>query len=146
MKILPKILGTVISIVVGAVFGLATAHAADLIVADQSALKFVCTFDADCGNSITPSGVGALPASQTGSDPRLQWFNFAAKPGTPGAGNTAYVYRVDLTKADAFSECMAGLVVNFGPAAQLSFEIAKVAHVFVITTGGLGTVGIKSAE
>jgi hypothetical protein len=146
MKILPKILSTVLSIVVGAVFGLATANATDLIVADQSALKFVCTFDADCGNSITPSGVGALPASQTGSDPRLQWFNFAAKPGTPGAGNTAYVYRVDLTKADAFSECMAGLVVNFGPAAQLSFEIAKVAHVFVITTGDLGTVGIKSAE
>ena len=33
MKILPKILGTVFSIVVGAVFGLATAHATDLIVA-----------------------------------------------------------------------------------------------------------------
>jgi hypothetical protein len=37
-------------------------------------------------------------------------------------------------------------VVNFGPPARMPSDIANVAHVFVITTGGLGTVGVKSAE
>jgi len=43
---------------------------------------------------------------------------FEAKPAHPG-WPTAYVYRVDLRKLTEHAECLAGLVVNFGPAARM---------------------------
>jgi hypothetical protein len=134
------------------VFGLAAvlwpapARATELIIVDQSMLRFVCMFDADCNSRDTPSDIGALPTARPGSDPRLQSFSFEAKSGTPADGSTVYVYRVDLTKAEPYTECLAGLVLNFGPPAQMPFAIANVAHIFVITTGGNGTVAVKSAE
>jgi hypothetical protein len=37
-------------------------------------------------------------------------------------------------------------VVNFGPVASLPYAQPGTHEVFVITTGGLGSVGLKSAE
>jgi hypothetical protein len=142
MKTLPVILGLAAS----ALLAQTAAQATELIIADQSALKFVCILDADCSNSVVPSNMGALPSSRPGSDPRLRSLSFAAKAGTPGAGTNAYLYRPDLTQTASATECVAGLVVNFGEPARMSFDIANVAHVFVITTGGEGTIGVKSAE
>src|SRR5947209_16244258 len=42
--------------------------------------------------------------------------------------------------------CLLGLVLNFGPVAKLPYKAGPLADVFVVTTGGLGTIGIKSAE
>jgi hypothetical protein len=36
-------------------------------------------------------------------------------------------------------------VLNFGPVAKLPYQPGGMADVFVITTGGLGTISIKSA-
>jgi hypothetical protein len=53
MKFPPKLLGFVLS----AAFGLAatvwpaSAHAVDLIIVEQSILRFICMFDADCSNA-----------------------------------------------------------------------------------------------
>jgi hypothetical protein len=121
-------------------------HATDLIIVDQSMLRFVCMFDADCSSSVTPRDIGALPSAQRGTDPRLQSFSFEAKLNTVAAGTTVYVYRLDLTQADPHSECLAGLVINFGPPAQMPSATANAAQVFVITTDGHGTVSVKSAE
>src|SRR6202012_886796 len=71
---------------------------------------------------------------------------FAGEPGTPGAGTTAYVYRISLTQASGFSDCVAGFTLNFGPHVPLPYTNNQNADVYVITTGGLGTIGLASAE
>jgi hypothetical protein len=145
MKI-PKTLGLVLGTFVGLAAIAAPAHATDLIIVEQSMLRFVCMFDADCSSSVLPRDVGKLPTAQPGSDPRLQSFSFEAKSGTPADGTTVYVYRVDLPPTDSYGECLTGLVVNFGPPAQMPSAVANAPHMFVITSDGHGTVGVKSAE
>jgi hypothetical protein len=148
MKIRPKLLGIVLS----AGFGLsatvwpALAQAMDLVIVEQSMSRFICVFGAVCSNPTVPGDIDALPSLQRGSDPRLQSFSFEAKAGTPAAGATVYVYRVDLSRADMYTECLAGLVMNFGPPAPMPFNTANAAQVFVITSGGLGSVAVKSAD
>jgi hypothetical protein len=66
-------------------------------------------------------------------------------PNTPAAGLTGYEYRLSLTEASGDTDCLGGLVVNFGPLKRLPYKNNQLADVFVITTGGLGTISIKSA-
>jgi hypothetical protein len=56
------------------------------------------------------------------------------------------MYRISLTQAAGSGDCLGGLVLNFGPALKLPYAPNKVADVFVITSGGLGSIGLKSAE
>jgi hypothetical protein len=133
----------------GLTLGLAAApvYATDLTVVHQSALEFVCMFDGDCRSSIAPAGMGAIPPPEPSSDPRLLASSFPAKSGTPGDGTTVYLYRIDLTSADKASECLSGVVLNFGPLAEIPPVNGNKAHVFVIGSGdSAGTVPVKSAE
>jgi hypothetical protein len=86
-----------------------------------------------------------LPFIATAGTAWLQSRGFTAEPGTPGAGKTGYLYRISLTEASGSAECIGGLVLDFGPVAKLPYQTGVMADVFVITTGGLGTIGIKSA-
>ena len=43
------------------------------------------------------------------------------------------------------SECLRGLVLNFGPVTRLPYAPNQMADVFVVTTGGLGTIKLASA-
>ncbi len=122
------------------------AEAGALTVFNVGAPNINCTFNASCtvvvGDSaenltFTPLGTGAFVQSRT----------YQGQPGTPAAGLTAYEYRIDLRNADKYTDCIAGVVINFGPALQLPVgpNNAK-GEVFVTTQGGIGSVGIKSAE
>jgi hypothetical protein len=51
-----------------------------------------------------------------------------------------------MTQAAGHGECVAGLVLNFGPVTRLPYAGGALADVFVVTTGGLGTVDIASAQ
>jgi hypothetical protein len=142
-------IATGIGFLIGLVPGLAAApaYATDLTVVRQSALEFVCMFDGDCRSSITPAGVGAITPPEPSSDPRLFASSFPAKSGSPGDGTTVYLYRVDLTTVDKASECLSGVVLNFGPLAEIPPVNGTTAHIFVITSGdSAGTVPVKSAE
>jgi hypothetical protein len=142
-------IATGIGCLVGLACGLAAGpvHATDLTVVHQSALEFVCMFDGDCRSSITPAGVGAITPPEPSSDPRLFASSFPAKSGSPGDGTTVYLYRVDLITADKASECLSGVVLNFGPLAEIPPVNGNTAHVFVITSGdSAGTIPVKSAE
>ena len=140
MKPAPAIL-----IAAAAALRAAAAHAADLTVVNVSAPAVNCVFNASCTVVVTDS-VGTLEYTPLGSGAFLQSRTYAGPPGTPGAGTTAYEYRVDLTQATDYTECLAGVVVNFGPVVQLTYPPNQPAHVYVITQGGLGSVGIQSAE
>jgi hypothetical protein len=56
------------------------------------------------------------------------------------------MYRISLTEAAGSADCLGGLVLNFGPLAKLPYLNNQLADVFVVTTGGLGTISLKSAE
>lgn len=131
--------------VITALFAPGAAQAAALKVVNVNAPAVNCVFDATC-KIIVSDTVGNLTFTPLGNGARLQSRTFAAKPGTPAAGKTGYLYRVDLTNGAGFTECTAGLVVNFGPVASLPYAQPGTSEVFVITTGGLGSVGVKSAQ
>jgi hypothetical protein len=120
------------------------AQAATLTVVEVSAPQVNCVFNATC-KVIVSDSTGKLLNSAYGDKAFLQSRTYAAQPGTPGAGTTAYEYRVALDKA-VFSECLAGMVIDFGPVKSLPYPGHPPAHVFVTTQGGIGTVGIKSVE
>jgi hypothetical protein len=123
----------------------ATAHAAALTVVEVGAPAVNCVFNSSC-TVVVDDSVGTLQYTPLGNGAFLQSRSYPGQPGTPGAGTTAYEYRVDLTQATGFTECLAGLVVDFGPVKKLTYPTNQPGDVFVTTQGGLGSVGIKSAE
>src|SRR5262249_52492027 len=76
----------------------------------------------------------------------LQSRTFSGAAGTPAAGKAGYMYRISLTQAAGSADCLGGLVLNFGPAFKLPYAPNKVADVFVITSGGLGSIGLRRGE
>lgn len=136
---------TAIFTAIAALFVFGDARAATLKVVNVNAPAINCVFDASCSIVVTDT-VGNLTFTPLGAGARLQSRTFPAKPGTPAAGKTAYLYRVDLVNGAGFTECALGMVLNFGPVTKLQYLPNEAAEVFVITTGGLGSVGVKSAE
>jgi hypothetical protein len=128
-----------------ALWPLEPANSTNLTVVEVSAPAVICVFRTNC-TVASDDSTGALADSPLGSGGFLQSRTYPGMPGTPGAGTTAYLYRVDLTAANPFADCLAGVVINFGPVKQLTYPQAQPGHVFVTTQGGLGSVGIQSAE
>lgn len=109
-----------------------------------------CVFSPKC--SVTPTDtMGAFPASKAylGNE-RLQSRTYAGQRGSKGLGNTAYIYRIDFTRAvrsklDMY--CADGVDIDFGPVTKLPYgPKGAMADVFVINSGGANFVGVKSAE
>jgi hypothetical protein len=118
-----------------------------LTVVEVNAPAVNCVFQPSCTITVSDTvGAIALPYIATPGTAWLQSRIYNSAPGTPAAGKTGYVYRVSLTEASGSADCLLGLVLNFGPVAKLPYKAGPLADVFVVTTGGLGTIGIKSAE
>jgi len=139
MKMLPTIFAT------AALLASANAQAAFLTVVNVVAPDINCVFEATCRVVVNDS-IGDLSFTPLGNGARLQTRTFKSAIGSPAAGKIAYLYRVDLTHADGFTDCLAGLVLDFGPVPKLPFSKNLLSHVYVITKGGIGMVGVKSAE
>jgi hypothetical protein len=123
------------------------ARAQPLVVVDVNAPAVNCVFNASCTITVgDTTGIIALPFLAVPGKAWLQSRTFSGAAGTPAAGKTGYMYRISLTEAGGSAECLGGLVLNFGPVAKLPYSNNQPADVFVITTGGLGTIGLKSAE
>ena len=80
----------------------------------------------------------------------LQSRTFRGRPGSAAAGLYVYEYRIDLRRAEGILHipCLDSLSVDFGPVVRtLDFDgNGRGDAVFVVTQGGLGTVGLASAE
>jgi hypothetical protein len=123
----------------------AAANADKLKIVEVAAPAINCVFSPLC--SILPTDSTApIPLNFTAGSPFLQTRTFFGIAGTPGGGRTGYEYRVDLRSAAGNVGCLLGVVVNFGPIVSLPYRPGQVADVYVIAQGGLGTVGLKSAE
>ena len=125
----------------------AAAHAQLLTVVEVNAPAVNCVFNPACTITVSDTvGFIALPYLATPRTAWLQSRSFTGAAGTPGAGKTGYMYRISLTQAAGSADCLGGLVINFGPVARLPYLSNQLADVFVVTTGGLGTISLKSAE
>jgi hypothetical protein len=135
---------TAILVVAAAVLS-APAQGAVLTVVNVSAPQVNCVFNASCTITVDDS-TGTFKDTLYGPGAFFQSRTYPGQPGTPASGLTGYEYRLDLTSAPKLvSECIAGITIDFGPVVKLTYPQNQPAHVFVVTQGGLGSVGIKSA-
>jgi hypothetical protein len=131
-------------------FAIASAAAAvplDVVTVGFPAVN--CRFDTDCTITVNDfSGPIALPGAA--GDGFLQSRQFpAGEPGTPAVGLHAYLYRIDLTHSAGILAvpCISQLRIPFGPVAPVDYDgDGNTDQVFVATSGGLGSVGLASAE
>jgi len=121
------------------------AAAKPLTVVQVKAPDVNCVFQTSCSVTVSDS-TADIPLNFSAGNPFLQSRTFTGAPGTPAAGLTGYEYRVDMRSAGGSVECLLGLVVDFGPVQALPYKAGGTAHVYVVTQGGLGSVGVKSAE
>ena len=124
------------------------AGAASLSVVTVSAPEINCIYETDCTVTVTDTVANITLPSMSGHG-RLQSRTFAGQAGAPAAGKTGYEYRLDMTQATAIGDvaCETGLEVNFGPITKLQYnKVGPLDDVFVITKGGLGSIGLASAE
>ena len=124
------------------------AGAASLSIVTVSAPQINCVYETDCTVTVTDT-VGNLTIPSMSGNGRLQSRTFAGQAGAPAAGKTGYEYRLDLTQATAIGDvaCVTGLDVDFGPVTKLQYnKVGPLDDVFVVTKGGLGSIGLASAE
>jgi hypothetical protein len=126
-----------------------TAQAVPLNIVNVSAPPINCIFDASC-TVVVNDTTAPLPLSGSGTG-FFQSRTFRGLPGSPAAGLYAYEYRVDLRNAVGITNigCVTSVTLNFGPVVStLDFnnDGTKSDQVFVVTGGGLGSVGIASAD
>jgi hypothetical protein len=125
------------------------ASAVPLEVVEVSAPAVNCVFDGDCRITVNDSTAAiTLPASsgqgflQTRTAP-------PGEPGTTGGGFIPYEYRIDLRQIGGLTAlpCITELSLDFGAHQPLDYDgDGDPEDVFVVTAGGLGSVGLASAE
>jgi hypothetical protein len=131
-----------------------TAAAGPLTIVNVSAHALECAFSPTC--TIAPTNlVIPITIPGVGGTSQLRTRTFLGVAGSPGAGRTAYAYRVDLIQAKATTgtaiNCVSKLVLDFGPDTKINYGPLVATHapmpsdVFVITSGGPGTIGLASA-
>jgi len=123
--------------------------AAPLRIVEVAAPSINCVFDSDCRITVSDftapitlpgtSGEGFLQ-SRTGPP---------GEAGTVGEDLTPFEYRVDLRQIAGVTAgpCITELSVDFGPFQPLDYDgDGNAEDVYVVTRGGLGSVGLTSAE
>src|SRR6202043_753591 len=153
VKIIVRIAVIAATGIFGAVLG---AQAAPLSVVDVAAPGINCVFNATPIPNVPPPACQVLVNDSIGvftppgdiGTARLQSRTYPGTAPAPAAGDMAYVYRVDLTavKGVTAANCVTKLALKFGPVVKLPYGASGPADVFVVTTGGLGSVKIASAD
>ena len=122
-------------------------QAVPLKVVNVSAPAINCVFNPTCTVTVNDTSDNVtLSAGGTGF---LQSRTYKGAAGAPAAGLFAYEYRLDLRNAVGALNiaCINWMTISFGPVVgTLNYGgDAKPDQVFVVTGGGLGTIGLASA-
>jgi hypothetical protein len=122
-------------------------QAAPLRVVNVSAPAINCIFSTPC--TITVSDTTDNIPMSTGGTGVLKSRTFKGLPGSPADGLFAFEYLLDLRNAVGATavSCIDSMTINFGPVvSSLDYNLdRKSDQVFVIASGGIGTIGIASA-
>lgn len=122
------------------------AKAASLKIVNVAAPAINCVFSTSCSVRVKDTKED-VPLS-TGGKGVLRTRTFKGVSGSPAEGLFAYEYRLDLTDAVGTKpSCIDWISLSFGPVVStLDFSgDARPDHVFVITSGGTGSIGLGSA-
>lgn len=122
------------------------AKAAPLKIVNVGAPAINCVFSTSC--SVRVKDTKEDVRLSTGGKGVLQTRTFKGASGSPADGLYAYEYRLDLTDAVGTKpSCIDWISLSFGPVVnRLNFGgDARPDQVFVITTGGIGSIGLASA-
>jgi hypothetical protein len=123
------------------------ANAAPLKIVNVSAPAINCVFNSSCSVSVKDSS-GSFPLSAGGAG-NLKSRTFKGADGTPAAGLFVYEYRLDLEEAVGFTalSCIDWVTISFGPVVStVNYGgDSKPDQVFVVSKGGIGTIGLASA-
>lgn len=129
-------------------FATACAAPSPLEVVNVSAPDINCVFDPSCTVTVTDTSA-PIPIAAGGSN-FLQSRTFVGVPGAPADGLYGYEYRIDLREAMGITyiPCLSSMTIDFGPVVStLDYDGDGTADdVYVVTGGGLGSVGLASAE
>jgi len=139
------------------IFGTASGlQAAPLSVVDVAAPAINCVFNATPIPNVPPpacqvvvnDSIGVFTPPGDIGVARLQSRTYPGTAPAPAAGDMAYVYRVDLTtvKGVTAANCVTKLALKFGPVVKLQYGPSGDSDIFVVTSGGLGSVKIASAD
>jgi hypothetical protein len=123
------------------------APAAALSVTNVSAPAVNCVFNnahAPACTVVVEDSVGTFTLPGDTGTARLQSRTYPGTAPAPAAGDMAYVYRVDLTSVKG-TNCVSQLTLVTGSVVAMPYAPPGNSDVFVVTHGGLGTVGIASA-
>lgn len=122
------------------------ATAAPLKIVNVTAPAINCVFSTSC--SVRVKDTKEDFALSHGGKGVLRTRTFKGAKGSPADGLYAYEYRLDLTDAvGTRPSCIDWISVSFGPVVStLDFGgPARPDQVFVITSGGIGSIGLESA-
>jgi hypothetical protein len=129
------------------VFAGTIAQAVPLKVVNVSAPAINCVFNPTC--TVTVNDTSDNVTLSTGGTGFFQSRAYTGAPGSPAAGLFAYEYRLDLRNAVGLTaiSCVDQISLDFGPVVStLDYNAnMKPDQVFVVTGGGIGTIGIASA-
>lgn len=120
--------------------------AAPLKIVNVAAPAINCVFSTSCSVRVKDTKED-VPLSNGGKGV-LRTRTFKGADGSPADGLYAYEYRLDLTDAVGTKpSCIDWISLSFGPVVNtLNFGgDARPDQVFVITTGGVGSIGLASA-
>lgn len=124
------------------------ATACKLKIVNVNAPSVNCVFDPSCTVLVTDTTT-TIPLS-TGGTNFLQSRTFVGKHSAPADGLYAYEYRIDLRNALGITHipCISSMKIEFGPVVStLDYDgDGEADQVYVVTSGGLGSVGLASAE
>lgn len=123
--------------------------AAPLEIVEVSAPAINCIFDSDCRITVSDSTAPITLPAASGEGFLQSRTAPPGEPGTVGEGLTPYEYRIDLRQVAGLTAlpCITELALDFGPHQPLDYDGDGVPEdVFVITGGGLGSVGLASAD
>ena len=122
------------------------AKGAPLKIVNVAAPAINCVFSASCSVRVKDTKEDVLLSN--GGKGVLRTRTFKGASGSPADGLFAYEYRLDLTDAvGAKPSCIDWVSLTFGPVVStLDFGgNARPDQVFVITSGGTGSIGLASA-
>jgi hypothetical protein len=123
-------------------------QAAPLKVVNVGAPAINCVFTTASPCTITVRDTSDDVPLNGGGVGRLQSRTFKGQTGSPADAMYAYEYRLDLRNAVGVLNivCVDYMTISFGPVVSLDYDKdQKLDQVFVIASGGIGTVGLSSA-
>jgi hypothetical protein len=123
------------------------AKAAPLKIVNVAAPAINCVFSTSCSISVKDTTENVTLAA--GGIGKLRSRTFKGAEGSPAAGLFGYEYRLELDQAVEFTalSCIDAITISFGPViSTLNYGgDSKPDQVFVVSKGGIGTIGLASA-